>query len=76
LNKQPFKVLSPLTNKSNVFKSLFFGQVLVAHAYNPNNSGGRDQEHLCSKPVRASSSQDPISKTPITKKGLLEWLRV
>jgi hypothetical protein len=51
--------------------------VLVAHAYNPSNSGGRDQEDPGSlKPVRANSLQDPISKTPITKKELIEWLKV
>jgi hypothetical protein len=40
----------------------------VAHAYNPN-SGGRDQEGSSLKPAQANSSQDPISKKPITKKG-------
>jgi hypothetical protein len=48
----------------------------VAHIYNPNYSGGRDQEDLGSKPARANSVQDPISKKPFTKIGLLEWLRV
>jgi hypothetical protein len=42
-------------------------QVHVAHAYNPSYSGGRDQEDHGSKPAQASSSQDPISKIPITK---------
>jgi hypothetical protein len=28
------------------------------------------------RPVQANSSQDPISKKPITKKGLVEWLKV
>jgi hypothetical protein len=41
--------------------------VLVAHACNPSYSGGRDQEDL--KPVWANSSQDPISKIPITKRA-------
>jgi hypothetical protein len=26
---------------------------LVAHACNPSYSGGRDQDHLCSKPAQA-----------------------
>jgi hypothetical protein len=34
----------------------------VAHTCNPSYSGGRDQEVLCSKPARANSSGDPISK--------------
>jgi hypothetical protein len=44
-------------------------QAPVAHACNPLNSGGRDQEDCSSKPAQANSLQDPISKTPITKKG-------
>jgi hypothetical protein len=43
-------------------------QVLVAHACNPNYSGGRDQED--------HSSQDPISKKKQHKKGLVDWLQV
>jgi hypothetical protein len=41
----------------------------VAHACNPSYSGGRDQEDCSSKSPRANSSQDPISKEPITKQG-------
>jgi hypothetical protein len=48
----------------------------VAHAYNPSNSGGRDQEDRGLKPARANSSRDPISKIPITKKGVVEWFKV
>jgi hypothetical protein len=66
----------------------------VARACNPCYSVGSDQEDHSSKPVRANSSQDPISKKsirkgwwngsryrpilkiPITKKGLVEWLKV
>jgi hypothetical protein len=44
-------------------------RALVAHACNPSYSGGRNQEDLSLKPAWANSSQDPISKTPITKKG-------
>jgi hypothetical protein len=43
-------------------------QALVAHACNPNYSGGRDQED--------HSSQDPISKKKQHKKGLVDWLQV
>jgi hypothetical protein len=41
----------------------------VAHTCNPSKSGGRDQEDHSLKPVQENSSQDPISKKPITKKG-------
>jgi hypothetical protein len=40
----------------------------VAHAYNPSYSGGKDQNGGL-KPTGANSSQDPILKKPITKKG-------
>jgi hypothetical protein len=39
----------------------------VAHACNPSYSGGRNQEDHSSKPAWGNSSQDPISKNPITK---------
>jgi hypothetical protein len=44
--------------------------------YNPSYSGGRDQKDRSSKPARVNSSQDPISKNPSQKIGLVEWLRV
>jgi hypothetical protein len=40
--------------------------LLVAHAYNPSYSGGRDQEDHGQKPAQADSFRDPISKKPIT----------
>jgi hypothetical protein len=43
----------------------------VAQACNPSYSGGRDKEDRSS-----NSLQDPILKKLITKKGLVEWLRV
>jgi hypothetical protein len=49
-----------------------FSWVLVAHACNPSYSGGRDQKDCSSKPAQANSFQDPISKKPITKIGLVE----
>jgi hypothetical protein len=42
-------------------------QAPVAHACNPSYSGDRDQEDLSSKPARANSWRDPISKIPNTK---------
>jgi hypothetical protein len=50
--------------------------VQVAHACNPSYSGGRDQEDLSSKPAQVNSSRYTISKKPINKKGLVEWLKV
>jgi hypothetical protein len=43
--------------------------VLVAHTCNSSYSGGRNQKDHGSKPTRANSSWDPISKIPITKVG-------
>jgi hypothetical protein len=48
----------------------------VTLACNPGYSGGRDQEDHSSKSAQANSSQDPISKKPITKNGLVEWFKV
>jgi hypothetical protein len=41
----------------------------VAHTCKASYSGGREHEDHSLKPVWANSSQDPISKKPITKKG-------
>jgi hypothetical protein len=40
---------------------------LVTHGYNSTYSGGRDQD---------DQGWKPTSKKPITKKGLVEWLKV
>jgi hypothetical protein len=48
----------------------------VTHTYNPSYLGDRDQEDHSSKPARANSSQGPILKIPITKKRLVEWLKL
>jgi hypothetical protein len=48
----------------------------VVHACCPGNSRGKKQEDRGSKPAKANDSQDPILKKPITKKGLVEWLKV
>jgi hypothetical protein len=50
--------------------------VLVAHAYNPSYSGGRDQEDCGLKPAQANSSTRPYLEKPFTKIRLLEWLKV
>jgi hypothetical protein len=49
---------------------------MVAHPYNPGNSGSRDQEDGGLKPAWANSSQDPILKKTYHEKGLVEWLIV
>jgi hypothetical protein len=48
--------------------------VLVAQACNPSYSGDRDQEDHCLKPSWTNSLSDPVSKTPITKRGW--WLKM
>jgi hypothetical protein len=48
----------------------------VAHTCNLSSSEGRDQEDGDLKPARGNSLQVPISKKPITKKGLVEWVKV
>jgi hypothetical protein len=48
----------------------------MAHACNPSYSGGSHQKDQGSKPAQANSLKDPISKNPIRKKGLVEWLEV
>jgi hypothetical protein len=51
----------------------------VAHDCNPSYSGDSGQEDGSSKPARANSSSDPISKNPLQKKkriGLEEWLKM
>jgi hypothetical protein len=48
-------------------KSSRISQALVAHAWNPSYSIGRDQGDHGSKPAQANSLGDPISKKTITK---------
>jgi hypothetical protein len=50
-------------------------QALVAHAYNPSYSGGRNQEDRDLKPAPANSLR-PYLEKPFTKIGLVEWLKV
>jgi hypothetical protein len=45
------------------------------HSWNPSYSGGRHQEDGDSRPARANSSGDPISKKIHHKKRLVEWLK-
>jgi hypothetical protein len=53
-------------------KMLLSSQAPVAHACNPNYSGGRDPEDYGLKPALVSSSRDRISEKPIAIKG---WWR-
>jgi hypothetical protein len=55
--------------------NLQFQQGAMAHTYNPRYSGGRDQEDCGLKSARAKQFGRSISKKPITKKGLVEWLK-
>jgi hypothetical protein len=45
----------------------FLSWMLIAHAYNPSYSGGRDQKDRGSNPAQANSSRDPISEKNTTK---------
>jgi hypothetical protein len=49
------------------YKMFMTSQAPVAHAYNPNYSGGRDQDGGL-KPAWASSLQDSSSKKPFKKR--------
>jgi hypothetical protein len=51
----------------NLARKRVNGQALVAYACNPSYSGVRDQEDRGSKPARANSSPDPISRNPSQK---------
>jgi hypothetical protein len=62
--------LIPSTTKKERDKEKIW--VPVAHALNPSSSGGRDWEDCSLRPAQANSSQEPISKIPNTKKGLVE----
>jgi hypothetical protein len=66
----------PLIQATKKFKVLKTSRVLVAPAYNPSYSGGRDQEDRNSKSVPANISRDPISEKNHNRKGLVEWLKV
>jgi hypothetical protein len=55
-----------------LFKIQSFSRVLVAYAYNPSYSGGRDQEDCGSKPAWANSSARPYLKKKIPKKRACE----
>jgi hypothetical protein len=60
------KFYANINNKKKITHSW----ALVAHAYNPSYSGGRDKEDHSLKPALANSSQDP------SQKGLVERLKV
>jgi hypothetical protein len=54
---------------SSSLKICLVGQAWVAHAYNPSDSGGRDQEESSSKLAQANSLQNSILKISITKRA-------
>jgi hypothetical protein len=56
-------------------ENLVLSQEPVAHTYNPSYSGGRNQKNHSLKSGWANSSRTHISKKPITKKELVEWLK-
>jgi hypothetical protein len=51
-------------------------QAPMAHTCNTSYSGGRDQQDCSSKPTQANSSTRPYLEKTITKKWLVEWLKV
>jgi hypothetical protein len=59
-----------------ILKMMNNGQAPVPHTYNLSHSGGRGQENHGLQPVQANRLQDPTSKKHITKKGLVEWLKL
>jgi hypothetical protein len=74
----PFVYIFSLTC-SILFTSMsnfVLSQVLVAHTCSPSYSGGKDQEDLGLKSVWANRWRDPVLKKPLTRKGLVEWLKV
>jgi hypothetical protein len=66
-----------LLTDSSLQKSVTTSWALVAHTCNPSYTGDRDQEDDGSKPAQAKQFTRPsLRKKPITKKGLVEWLKV
>jgi hypothetical protein len=62
--------MSMVSNELGIFPCIKFKeiQVLVAQAYNPSYSGGRDQEDYGTKTAYTNNSQDPILKKTHHKK--------
>jgi hypothetical protein len=56
---------------TSVLNNGFPRQALMAHAYNPSYSGGKDQEDRCSKPAWENSLRVPSQNKP-SQKGLVE----
>jgi hypothetical protein len=50
--------------------------VLVAHAYNPSNKGGRDRRITVGGQPRQIIHETLSQKKKNHKKGLVEWLKV
>jgi hypothetical protein len=55
--------------------TLLSSQAPIAHAYNPNYSGGSDQEVRGLKPAQANSSARPYLEKNLHRKGLVEGSR-
>jgi hypothetical protein len=64
------------SNSGDLIKIIVKNEEGLPGAYNPSYSGGRDQDNRGSEPAQGSTLQDPISKIHITKKRLVEWLKV
>jgi hypothetical protein len=58
-----------IENSMAVPQKIKNSQVPVAHKYNPNYPGVRDQEDGSSRPAGEMCSRDPISKIPNTQKN-------
>jgi hypothetical protein len=64
--------MCPYTNNKlfeKEIKEIILKRMPVAHAYNPSNSRGRDQEDPGLKPAQANSLKAPISKKKKKKKS-------
>jgi hypothetical protein len=66
----------PSTHSSihSLNQQIFAQWALVAHAYNPSYSGGRDQENCGSQPALVKQFTRPYLEKTHHKKGLVEWL--
>jgi hypothetical protein len=59
-----------------MIKIQYGDRALLAHAYNPTYSGGRDQEDRGLKPAQENSSTRLYLEKPFTKIELMEWLKM
>jgi hypothetical protein len=70
IGKKWLKIIFPVFTVLRIYLS----QAAVVHACNSSYSGSRNEDDHGSKPARANSPQNPISKKP-NQKGLMEWLK-